>query len=135
MSEKGKSLLLRYGICSGVCLVCVISQLWSADIFSMDLTDQLRTLCDAFTLPGMLCLFGGLMFWLSNEGAFTAIGFIMTYVFRSLIPGPGKRENYGEYRERTMGNKVSGYAFLFVIGGICMAISFLFLALFHMQRS
>lgn len=135
MSEKLKSILLRYGICVGVCLVCIINHLWSADIFSLELLDQLRTLCDAFTLPGLLCIFGGVMFWLSNEGAFTAIGFIMTYVIRTLIPGPGKRENYGEYRERVMGKKITDYGFLFVVGGVCMVISFVFLALFHMQRS
>lgn len=136
MSERAKSNLLKYGISIGVCLLLAVVYLIFADFLNEELTlkDQLRILCDAFTLPGMLCVFGGVLVWLGNEGTFDGIGYVLSYAFHALLPGSlNKRESYKEYLERKSGKRTTGYGFIFVVGLVCMVLAFLFLALFHMQ--
>ena len=134
MSERMKSNLLKYGISGGVCLLLAVVYLVSADFFSLEWKDQLRVLSDTFALPGMLCIFGGVLVWLGNEGTFDGIGYVLSYAFNALLPGSlNKRESYKDYLERKSETRITGYGFIFVVGLVCMALSFLFLALFHMQ--
>ena len=134
MSKRTKSLLLKYGISGGLCLLMAVTYLVSADFLNLGLKDQLRILCDAFSLPGLLCIFGGALVWLGNEGSFDGIGYVLSYAFHALLPGTwNKRESYKEYLERKSGKRTTGYGFVFVVGIVCMSISLVFLALFHMQ--
>lgn len=134
MSERMKSNLIKYGICGGVCLLMVVAYVIFSDFLNLALKDQVRILCDAFALPGMLCIFGGMLVWLGNEGTFDGIGYVLSYAFHALLPGSmNKRESYKEYLERKGDNRTTGYSFVFVTGLICLIISFIFLALFHMQ--
>lgn len=135
MSDKRKVDLLTYGITFGACVAFVIWHLVSNKVLELATLDQLRILCDAFSLPGMLCLLGGLMVWASNNGSFIAVGFILTYAFRALIPGTGKPENFTQYRERMLEKPDIPYGFLFVVGGVFFGISLIFLVLFHMHRT
>lgn len=134
MSKRMKSNLIKYGISGGACLLLAIAYVVSADFLNLELKDQLRILCDAFTLPGMLCIFGGALVWLGNEGTFDGIGYVLSYAFHALLPGSlNKRESYKEYLERKRGKRTTGYGFVFVVGLVCMIISFIFLALFYTQ--
>lgn len=134
MSERAKSNLIKYGVCGGVCLLLAVIYVVNADFLNLESKDQLRILCDAFVVPGMLCIFGGLLVWLGNEGTFDGIGYVLSYAFHALIPGNAKeRESYKDYLERKRGKRTTGYGFVFIVGLVCLAIAFVFLALFHMQ--
>lgn len=134
MSERAKSNLIKYGISGGVCLLLAIVYAVSSDFLNLEQKDQLRILCDAFAIPGMLCIFGGLLVWLGNEGTFDGIGYVLSYAFHALLPGSlNKRESYKEYLDRKRDKRTTGYGFIFVVGLVFLAIAFLFLALFYMQ--
>ena len=89
---------------------------------------------DAFSVPGMLCLFGGLLVWVGNEGAFDGIGYVLSYAFHAVLPGNlNKRESYKEYLERKKDDRTTGYGCVFVVGIIFMVLSLLFLGMFHLH--
>lgn len=132
MNRQRKIKLIQYGICGSVCLLLAAVYLISNDFLSLGTKDLLRILCDAFTIPGLLCVFAGLLVWGSNEGAFDGVGYVLSYAFHALIPGNiHPRESYRDYLERKRGKRVAGYGFLFVCGGICILLALLFLILFH----
>ena len=132
MSSKVKSALLRYGISVGLCALCVILMLTSEDLRGATQQETYRILSDAFSLPGLFMLFGGLMVWLSNEGALNGLTWVVTYAFKSLIPGlRGKREGYGDYVLRQQEKRVKGYGFLFLVGSVFLAIGLVFMFLFN----
>ncbi len=134
MSERNKTLLLKYGITGGVCLVMTVSHLIGANILELEGAARLRVLSDAFTLPGLLCIFSGLLIWMGNEGTFDGIGYVLSYAFHAILPGTlNKRESYKDYLERKKGKKPVGFAFLLITGAVFTAISMVFLMLFHMQ--
>ncbi len=134
MSKEQKFKLIKYGVCGGVCLVIAVAYLISRDFLSLPQLDRIRYLCDAFFLPGILCVFSGALIWLSNEGTLDGVGYVLSYAFHALLPGTwNKRESYKEYLERKGEKRVTGYGFLFVVGGVFLAISFVFLAMFNMQ--
>ena len=134
MSERNKTLLLKYGITGGVCLLMVAAHLIGANVLELKGADLVRVLSDAFTVPGLLCIFSGLMIWLGNEGTFDGVGYVLSYAFHALLPGPwNKRESYKEYLERKSGRKPLGYSFLLITGAVFLAVSLVFTVLFHMQ--
>lgn len=131
MSKEALSRLLKYGITSLVAVGISLGYMFGEGITSAALVDVYRILSDAFTLPALLCLFSGLMVWLSNEGALDAIGYIVSSVVRFLIPFGGlKHEKYSDYVERQKEKRLSGYGFLFVIGLILLAASLVFMGLY-----
>ena len=134
MSKSLKSGLLKYGICITICLLIAIFLLSGSDFFNLELQEKYRVLCDAFSVPGMLCLFGGLLVWVGNEGAFDGIGYVLSYAFHAVLPGNlNKRESYKEYLERKKDDRTTGYGFVFVVGIIFMVLSLLFLGMFHLR--
>ena len=94
--------------------------------------DKYRLLSDAFAVPGLLLLLFGCLFWVSNLGALDGIAYAVYFAFRSLIPGGrNKDEKYADYVERKRKNRVKGYGFLFVSGGVTMALAIVFMVLFY----
>lgn len=134
MSERNKTLLLKYGTTGGVCLLMVVLFLINANFLELEGADRLRILCDAFTVPGLLCLFSGLLIWLGNEGSFDGVGYVVSYAFHAFLPGSlNKRESYKDYLERKKGKKPIGFSFLLITGAVFTAIAMVFLMLFHLQ--
>lgn len=104
------------------------------DFSSAELIEKYRMLCDAFTIPGLLMLMMGLLLAISNEGAFDGITYALTFAVRALIPfGRNRNDNekYYDYVERKRAKRVHGYGFLFIVGGIFMAVAAVFLILFY----
>ena len=127
-----KTRLIKYGTTLGVCFAFVVFYLWGLDWAAMDTRAILRNLSDAFSVPGLLCVFSGLFIWLSNEGTLDGVGFVLSHAFHLIIPGSAlKHENYGEYLERKRGKKPMGFGFLLISGAICLVISGVLLMLFH----
>lgn len=132
MSDKLKSNLLKYGITLLVCLAMGGFYAWDRDLLNLPLVDQYRILCDAFTVPGILCILSGALLWVANEGALDGIGYVLSYAIHALLPGSEhKGERYSDYKERKHGKQASGYGFLFVVGLALMAVALVFYALYY----
>ncbi len=133
MSERWKKYAIKYGfslVFAGSVAYAYISM---RSFSGAARVDQYRMLCDAFSLPGMLLvLFGGLM-WVAGKGTMDALGYIGKKLVASLIPGKrlDKEERYGDYVVRQREKRKGGYGFLFVSGGVCIAVSLVFLALYY----
>lgn len=132
MSKKAKSRLLKYGISGIICVAFAVVSLVRYDLGSLERLDLYRVLSDAFAIPGLLMIFSGCFVALSNEGALDGVAFVLSYAFNALIPGrQNKTRKYSDYVEERRGKKVKGYGFLFIVGGICMAVALVFLILFY----
>lgn len=136
MSSTLKANLLKYGTTSAIGILLVWLYFWIqfedlsvlADLETLELY---RRVCDAFTVPGVLILMGGCLVWLSNEGALDGVSYAVSFAIRMLIPGMGGHERYSEYLERKRSNRVKGYGFLFIVGGIFLGIALVFMALYY----
>lgn len=132
MSDGLRKNLIKYGITAGICLVFAAVFCFKQDITHRAPVDVYRIISDSFTIPGMMCIFAGLLTWLSNEGAFHGITYVMKNLFQSLLffGRRGPVEKYGDYVESQKEKKTVGYGFLFVVGGVCLGISLIMIALY-----
>ena len=124
--------LLKYGISGAVCLGLAVFYCGVRDFSQMELVEKYRTLCDGFTIPGLLCLCLGVLIWASNDGVLYGLSYCLNVAWRALIPGARyKHERYYDYITRKKEKRITGYGFLFLVGGVCMAIALVFMALFY----
>lgn len=124
--------LLKYGITGAVCVAFAAAFCALRGFGQMSTVVRYRTVCDAFTVPGLLCICVGILLWASNDGLFYGLGYCLDITRKALIPGGRKKmERYYDYVQRHSGKKVTGYGFLYVCGGVCMAIAIVFLILFY----
>ncbi len=137
MNDSRKAFAMKYGISVGICVLMVylyfIGQVSGLDDFlALALHERYRILCDAFTIPGVLFLMTGCLVALSNAGALDAVGYIFHFLVTVFRPGRERRvEKYYDYVQEKKEKRTKGYGFLFVVGGIFMAVSLLFLVLFY----
>lgn len=133
MSDRAKTNLLKYGISTGIVIVLAGIYIGSRDFLNQTRMEQYRILCDAFTIPGLTLVLLGVLVWLSNEGALDAVSYAGAWLMQRLIPGGAlrERETYLEYVERKRENRVTGYGFLFQVGGAAMAVALINMALFY----
>ena len=107
------------------------------DFPAMTLVEKYRTLCDAFTIPGLILILLGALLWVSDLGGFYGFGYVMNHAKNTLrhfiIPGnTGNTESFFDYTQRKKAEgHLTGYGFLFIVGGISMLISFVFMFLFY----
>lgn len=121
MSNFQAKPLLKYGITAAVCLVLAAVYFFSNipldQISDTPMVDIVLVLCDAFFVPGALTLMTGLLFWVASEGALDGVGYLGSYLVKTLIPGKrGSIERYGDYLERKRGSRKKGYGFLCIVG-------------------
>lgn len=132
MSKTAKTRLLKYGLSTLFCLVMAGVYLLQFDFDKLTQLELYKALCDAFTFPGALLILVGLLLAVSNEGALDGIGYVLSYAVKMLIPGKhGQSKRYYDYVEEKRSKRVKGYGFLFIVGGISMAVALVFLALFY----
>lgn len=132
MSSRMKASFLKYGISVLVCGLFVGCYLRQHDFQSQALVEQYRILCDAFTVPGILAVMFGLLLAISNDGFFLGIAYCGDVMIKSLIPGGRlKIKKYYDFVQERKGKKVTGFGFLFVAGGICLAVAIVFMILFY----
>ncbi len=133
MSDKLKSSLIKYGTSAIFALLIAFLHISLNKGFAdMELTEKLRVLSDAFTIPGVLLIMAGALVWVTNQGTLYGVGYITSMGLKILIPGKGLEmtEKYADYVERKRSKKISGYGFLFVSGGITLAVGIVFMFLF-----
>ena len=128
MSDRVKSLLIKYG--SSTLFVAVMAYAYIAmrDFAGAKTWEKMVMICDALTVPGMLLLMVGALIWVANTGALDGITYAVGFAVRALIPGGRhKDERYADYVERQREKRVKGYGFLLITGGITMAVATVFL--------
>ncbi|MBQ4158290.1 MAG: DUF3899 domain-containing protein [Clostridia bacterium] len=124
MKEQTKATLRNYGICALIEVLIAFLVIWSKGFFAHSLAVNIQILSDAFFVSGILMtLFAGLMF-VSQEGAFIGVGFVLRNVVLAFIPmGRARHELYADYRARKLKNAkkssnryplVTGLVFLFI---------------------
>lgn len=132
MSKKCKANLLKYGITGAVCIGLAALYCGLRDFADLSTVARYRALCDGFTIPGVVTLCVGALLWVSNDGFFYGLGYCLDIARKALIPGGRRKmEKYYDYVERHRQKRVTGYGFLFVCGGVCMAVAMVFLILFY----
>ena len=129
MSNRAKILLTKYGCCAAFVALLAYAYISMRDFAGAELWEKLVMICDALTIPGSLLVLAGAMIWVSNMGALDGLSYAITWTIKSLIPGGrvSKDESYADYVERKRENPVRGYGFLFIAGGITMAVAIVFL--------
>ena len=98
-----------------------------------DTASRLRILADAFTIPGTVITLFGVLVILSNEGAFEGVSYVIGYGLRMLIPGRAleRPQSYADYvLDRREKGKLTGFGFLFVVGGVFLLLAIVFTVLF-----
>ena len=120
MGNKRIKSSISFGLSLGyAALHCVLRDAETA-------ADVYRTLSDGFTVPGLMCIFAGLLSWLSGEGAFDGVGYVLGNAARLLL-FQGRRT----YQEARREKKSTGCGFLFVTGAVCLAAAGVFTVLFY----
>ncbi|MBE5767206.1 MAG: DUF3899 domain-containing protein [Clostridiales bacterium] len=121
---KEKASLRNYGICVGIEVLIAFLVIWAKGFFAHSLAVNIQILSDAFFVAGIfMTMFAGMMY-VSGEGAFIGIGFVIRNVILAFIPmGRAKHEVYADYRARKLSNAkkgdnhyalVTGLIFLFI---------------------
>ena len=132
MSDRTKVNLLKYGITSGLGGLMVYIYCSSRDLFAMEGAELWRTLCDAFTIPGLTFIMVGFLVMIANEGFFDMFGYAFGKALNMFIPGRAyDGEKYYDYVQRKKDKRATGFGFLFVVGGVLMAFALLFMFLFN----
>lgn len=138
MKKEVKISLIKYSISIVIAVGLIALYFGERDFAGASVVEQYRMLCDAFFIPAILFLMIGGLVWASSKGAMDGISFLAQNFIRAIIPGARAKmpQKYYDYlQERSERRKqISSYLFLFVIGGICFAVSLVFLYLFYHTR-
>ena len=126
-----KRILIKYGISIAISVGLVFGILslqgfWDETV----LMEKYNILHNAFFFPGIMFILLGCLIALTNEGALTAIGWMLKRTFTMLNPFSKKKiVKYQDYMETRQ--KVSGYSFLFYTGLLFTSVSIVFLVLYY----
>ena len=90
MSEK-KNLLLKHAVCIGIALLITVAVFWSKGFFTDSAAVNIQILSDGFFVSGIVVsAVAGLLF-VSGEGMFISVGFVLRNVALIFIPGGRKK--------------------------------------------
>lgn len=131
MTGKAKT-LLKYVITVAVCILMGVLYLMGREYDDVTKQDIIRYISDAFSVPGVITILVGLLITVSNEGAFYGVGYALSSAGKALLPGGRlKTEKYADYVERKSGNKITGFGFLFFVGGAFLIVGLIFMAIYN----
>ena len=129
MSEKCKKILAKYILSIIVAGMSIFFILSIRGFFeAAEAKERMLCLADAFTIPGVIFLMVGVMTWLSSSyGLFDGLTYSLARFAKSMIPGSNySDERYGDYKERKMASRKTGYSFLFVVGAVILLVAIIF---------
>lgn len=133
MNNEKKKVLTKYAVCFGVASAITLAVFAIKGFFTDRIETNIGILADGFTVSGiLLTLFAGMLF-VSGEGAFIGIGFVLRNIAQAFIPmGRRNHEFYGQYRERKMSElKKQGDHCILVVGLGFLAIGVLFTIIWY----
>jgi len=122
----------KYAIAGGSCIAFAALYCALRSFPQMPLPEKYRTLCDAFTVPGVLCLCLGALLWAGKHGAFSGIGYCLRVAGNALLPGRREQETYYDYVQRRRHKHPNG-GFLLATGAACMTVAVTFLAVYYVS--
>ncbi|MBQ7378237.1 MAG: DUF3899 domain-containing protein [Clostridia bacterium] len=135
VKQENKSLLVKYLICFGVAALITVMVFAIKGFFTDSWANNLQVLSDGFCVSGaLMIMFAGLMF-ISGEGGFIGIGFVIRNVVLTFVPmGRAKHELYKDYRERKLSEikKSTDHCVLFV-GLAFLAIGIIFTVIWYVK--
>lgn len=134
MTNEKKSLLMKYAVCICIATLITVAVFWSKGFFTDSTAVNIQILSDGFYVSGiLLTLFAGLLY-VSGEGVFIGVGYVLRNVVLAFIPGGrAKQERYADYRERKLGRtKKSGERCILVTGLVFLAVGILFSVIWYM---
>ena len=134
MSNRTKVNLAKYGSTVSFAVVLIWIYCSTRDLFLQSTMERWRILCDAFTLPGVTYIMIGCLMMVANQGFFDMLSYACSKAVGMLLPGRGfvdDGEKFYDYVQRKRENRVTGYGFLFIVGGVLMAFALLFMFLFY----
>lgn len=108
----------------------------SVAVFALGMAREngiMRSVCDGFTVAGVLLLGVGVLRWVRNRGAFDAVGYGLSSTFRIHFPAARDlrdREDFGEYRARKEKSRRPALPLL-IAAGIYLAVSVISLVLYY----
>ena len=127
-----KNNLIKYGITViAASLVTIITLYNQGFNTSLEITEKMRLLADAFTIPGVVLVMLGCLVFVSTSGFFDMISFGIARGVSMLIPFSHKsKETFYEYKTRKNEERFTGYSFLFYVGAVFVAVAIVFTVLF-----
>lgn len=135
MNTDKKKVLTKYAVCIAVAALLTLAVFAMKGFFTDRIEANMAILADGFTVSGvLLTAFAGL-FYVSSEGAFIGIGFVLRNIVQAFLPmGRRHHEFYGQYRERKLGEirKRDDHCLL-VVGLSFLAIGILFNGIWYVQ--
>ncbi len=136
MSEERTTVrrkVIGYTVCGlfgivGFLLICWINDYWTLESDQ----ERLRVLCDAFTVPGVLLVFGAGLIFAANKGAFYGVGYGLRTAKEILLPFlPHEYVKYRDYIAQKKEKQVKGYRFIFISGMVFLAVGIVLLIRFN----
>lgn len=127
--------LKKYLIAAVVGILIMLAVCYLKDIFTEAEPERVfRILSDAALLAAVILLGGGFILFAGNNAVFSGIGYSTRQIF-SLMGRryEEKKQSYYEYREERLSKK-RDMKFLFIVGGVFLAASVIFLGLFYLVR-
>lgn len=127
-----KKTILEYSITTGICLILAFLICVIGGIFSY--TEPFRIyglLCDGFFISGVLVLAVGVLVFVHNNGVFDMLIYGIQRFFSLFRKDPKKNkyETFYDYSVAKAERPKADFAFLLIIGGTAILISFIFLLL------
>ena len=135
MKQEPKGTLTKYAVCLSIEVLIAFFVIWSKGFFTDSAAVNIQILSDAFFVSGILMtLFAGLMY-VSSEGAFIGVGFVLRNVVLSFLPmGRAKHERYIDYRARKLSEDKKQNDSCILITGLCfLAVGILFTAIWYVK--
>lgn len=103
MKQENRELLIKYGISFGIASLISFFIISYKGFFTDSIAVNIQILSDAFSVSGMLFLFFAGMMYISGEGIFIGVGYVLRNVVQAFIPmGRRNHEVYAKYRERKL---------------------------------
>ena len=131
MSERIKSILIRYGIAAGIGGLMTYLTLVLHGYGELETAvDRYRLLCDAFTIPGVILFMVGILVWIAGKGMFDSLAYLGRSFFW-LFNGAKPVRYYDFVQEKRAKRKKGGYGFLLLTGGVFLLVALVFLFLFY----
>ena len=119
MKQENRALLIKYAICFGVAAFITVMIFGMKGFFTDSVAVNIQILSDGFSVSGMIFLFLAGMLYISGEGGFIGIGFVLKSVAQIFVPmGRKHHEMYAQYRERQLSKIKHSSDFCVLITGV-----------------
>ncbi len=133
MNSNKKELIIKYLTCFCIAILITVLVIGINGFFTDNIGVNIQILSDGFFVSGLLFLMVAGMLFLSNEGAFVGIGFVLRNIVQAFVPmGRKNHEFYAQYRERVLAKKKASIdQCIWVTGLVFLAIGIIFTVIWY----